>query len=359
MIYGQVVSRQIRPPVLVLVGELLAGRLGDEHNRHALRSVALREVGALGRHAHVMAPEQLLDPSGLLHGKARSLDLVQLLVLLVVERGDAVRHRDRAVNLRLMRGHCLECAALEAVERIAEIQREVRLAVLHIEREGPGADLDAAGQRPDVLPYPAVGLHGVEHQLHGHLDSRDGVDGADRVLGRVLEHPWLGVIDAGHDTEAHGLLGVRFAVIIQELGRPRRHEFPFHRGEEIVAQELLGVACEVLLQIDRLEGGQCLGGSVVLGPERERAQGMAALAHVILDNRTDVVDNDIPLIRDVCGLDTTASLSSLVVRSRSGICEENIRSSSWLFNVTDIFFNAPLAQISDEWLVISEFLSQR
>ena len=28
---------------------------------------------------------------------------------------------------------------------------------------------------------------------------------------------------------------------------------------------------------------------------------MAALAHVILDNRTDVVDNDIPLIRDVCG----------------------------------------------------------
>ena len=53
-------------------------------------------------------------------------------------------------------------------------------------------------------------------------------------------------------------------------------------------------------------------------------------------------------------IDTTASLSSLVVRSRSGICEENISSSSWVFNVTDIFFNAPLAQISDEWLVISE-----
>ena len=32
-----------------------------------------------------------------------------------------------------------------------------------------------------------------------------------------------------------------------------------------------------------------------------------------------------------------------------------MRSSSWLFNVTDIFFNAPLAQISDEWLVMSEF----
>ena len=101
MVHGQVVCRQIRPPVLVLVGELhgveftvrvadLAGRLGDEHNRHALRSVALREVGALGRHAHVVRIEQLLDPPGLLHGQARGLDLVQLLVLLVVERGDAV-----------------------------------------------------------------------------------------------------------------------------------------------------------------------------------------------------------------------------------------------------------------------------
>ena len=37
-------------------------------------------------------------------------------------------------------------------------------------------------------------------------------------------------------------------------------------------------------------------------------------------------------------IDTTASLSSLVVRSRSGICEENISSSSWVFNVIDIFY---------------------
>ena len=122
MIYGQVICRQIRPPVLVLVGELhgveftvrvadLAGRLGDEHNRRALRSVALQEVGALGRHAHVMAVKQLLDPPGLFHGQARSLHFVLLLVLLVVERGDAVRDSDRAVNLRLVRGHCLECAA--------------------------------------------------------------------------------------------------------------------------------------------------------------------------------------------------------------------------------------------------------
>ena len=72
VIYREVICRQICPPVMVLVGELhgveftgrvadLAGRLGDEHNRHALRSVALREVSALGPHAHVMAVEQLLD----------------------------------------------------------------------------------------------------------------------------------------------------------------------------------------------------------------------------------------------------------------------------------------------------------
>ena len=60
---------------------------------------------------NVMAVKQLLNPPGLLHGQARSLDLVQFLVLLVVERGDAVRDSDRAINLRLMRGHCLECAA--------------------------------------------------------------------------------------------------------------------------------------------------------------------------------------------------------------------------------------------------------
>ena len=53
-------------------------------------------------------------------------------------------------------------------------------------------------------------------------------------------------------------------------------------------------------------------------------------------------------------IDTMASLSSLVVRSISGICEENMRSSSWLFNITDIFFNAPLAQVSGEWLAVSE-----
>ena len=101
MIHGQVICRQIRPPVLVLVGELdgveftvgvadraVAVRYQDDW--HAQRIVALREVGALGRHAHIVAVEQLLDPPGLLHGQARGLHLVLLLVLLVVERGDAV-----------------------------------------------------------------------------------------------------------------------------------------------------------------------------------------------------------------------------------------------------------------------------
>ena len=43
---------------------------------------------------HVMAVEQLLNPLGLLDGQAGSLDLILFLVLLVVERGDAVRDRD-------------------------------------------------------------------------------------------------------------------------------------------------------------------------------------------------------------------------------------------------------------------------
>ena len=75
-------------------------------------------------HALVVRKEQLLNPPGLLHGKPCRLHLVQLLVLLVVERGDAVGDGYRAVNLRLMRGHCMESAALEAVERIAEVQRQ-------------------------------------------------------------------------------------------------------------------------------------------------------------------------------------------------------------------------------------------
>ena len=39
----------------------------------------------------------------------------------------------------------------------------------------------------------------------------------------------------------------------------------------------------------------------MLGPERERAQGVAALAHVILDDRADVMDGDTLGKRDVGG----------------------------------------------------------
>ena len=107
MIYGQVICRQIRSAILVLVCELdrveftvgiidVAVTVRDQDDGHAQRIVALREVGALGRHAHVVAVEQLLDPPGLLHGQARGLHLVLLLVLLVVEGGDAVGHGYRA-----------------------------------------------------------------------------------------------------------------------------------------------------------------------------------------------------------------------------------------------------------------------
>lgn len=101
----EVISRKIGAPVLVLVGELnsveltvlvvdFAGEVGDEYNRHILRIVLtesfFREVSALGRHAHIVGVEQLLNPPGLLHGKPSGLDLVLLLVLLVVERGEPV-----------------------------------------------------------------------------------------------------------------------------------------------------------------------------------------------------------------------------------------------------------------------------
>lgn len=97
----EVISRKIGSPVLVLIGELdcveltvlvvdFAGEVGDEDNRHVLRiviaEIIFRQVVALGRHAHVVGVEQLLNPPGLLHGKPRGLDLVLLLVLLVVER---------------------------------------------------------------------------------------------------------------------------------------------------------------------------------------------------------------------------------------------------------------------------------
>ena len=114
VIYGQVICRQICPPILVLVGELhgveftvgiadLAGRVSDQDYRHADGIVGLLEVGAPGRHAHVVRIEQLLDPPGLLHGKPCRLHLVQLLVLLVVEGGDAVGDGYRAKRTNYLR----------------------------------------------------------------------------------------------------------------------------------------------------------------------------------------------------------------------------------------------------------------
>ena len=40
-------------------------------------------------------------------------------------------------------------------------------------------------------------------------------------------------------------------------------------------------------------------------------------------------------------IDTTASVSSLVVRSMSGICDVNIRLSNCVFKTTDIIFMRP------------------
>ena len=109
VVHGEVISLQVGSPVCILIGELdgvkfavpvvdLAGEVGDQHLRHIGGIVGavglLAEVLALGGHPYVVRVEQLLNPLGLLDGQARGLDLILLLVLLVVERGDAVRDRD-------------------------------------------------------------------------------------------------------------------------------------------------------------------------------------------------------------------------------------------------------------------------
>ena len=109
VIHGEIVRGQERSAVAVLVGELngvkfavavvdFAGEVSDQHHRHILRlvggTVFVLVVGALGRHAHVMRVEKLLNPPCLFHRQAGSFHLVLLLVLLVVERGDAVGDGD-------------------------------------------------------------------------------------------------------------------------------------------------------------------------------------------------------------------------------------------------------------------------
>ena len=82
----------------------LTGEVGDQHLRHIGGIIGavglLGEVSALGGHPHVVRVEQLLNPLGLLNGQAGSLDLILLLVLLVVERGYAVRDGDKAKTLK-------------------------------------------------------------------------------------------------------------------------------------------------------------------------------------------------------------------------------------------------------------------
>ena len=116
VVHGEIISLQIGSPVCILIGELdrvefavsvvdLAGEVGNQYLRHIGGIVGavgfLAEVLAFGGHVHVMAVEHLLNPLGLLHGKPSGLDFVLLLVLLVVERGYAVRDGDKAKALKL------------------------------------------------------------------------------------------------------------------------------------------------------------------------------------------------------------------------------------------------------------------
>ena len=109
MVHGEVISLQVGSPVCILIGELdgvkftvsvvdLAVEVGNQYLRHICGIVGavglLGIILSLGGHPHIVRIEQLLNPLGLLDCQAGSLDLILLLVLLVVERGDAVRDRD-------------------------------------------------------------------------------------------------------------------------------------------------------------------------------------------------------------------------------------------------------------------------
>ena len=83
----------------------------------------------------------------------------------------------------------------------------------------------------------------------------------------------------------------------------------------------------MLLQIDRLEGSQRLEGAVMLDAKLEAAQGMVALAHVILDDGSDVMDGDALGKRDMGGREDRGSTrdnhhDGLVVVAR---CEVDVR----------------------------------
>jgi len=145
---------------------------------------------------------------------------------------------------------------------------------LHIECEGTRPGMHAVGVNGDSVSRSALRrtLDKPQHHLVGDFEPINAVVvRRAAVLGELIDAR-LAAIDsvrAGHYLVADGLRGAGRDEEVQELRSHGRREFPCHRGEEIVPQKLPDVACEVLLEVKHLEGGEGYASSVGNGPQLE------------------------------------------------------------------------------------------
>ena len=185
-----------------------------------------------------------------------------------------------------MRGDCLQVATLIDIEGIAEVEREQRLVILHIECEGTLPGMHAVGVQGDGLSRSAVGraLDNASQHLAGQLHRLDAVGVADpAVLTQGVDARFT-AIHTCHHLVGDLFLGIRFDEEMQELRSLWRGEFRRHGGEEIVPQELADVAGEVLFEIKHLERGENLLRSVRDGSQLELIERDVAVAQIILNH---------------------------------------------------------------------------
>ena len=170
-----------------------------------------------------------------------------------------------------MRGDCLQVATLIDIEGIAEVERQRRLVILHIECEGTLPGMHAVGVQGDGLSRSAVGraLDNAGQHLAGQLHRLDAVGVADPAVLTQSVDARFTAIHTCHHLVGDLFLGICFDEEMQELRSLWRGEFRRHGGEEIVPQELADVASEVLLEVKHLEGGEDLAGVAGDSPQLE------------------------------------------------------------------------------------------
>lgn len=190
-----------------------------------------------------------------------------------------------------MRGDGLQVATLIDVEGIAEVERERRLVILHIECEGTLPGMDAVCVQGDSLARSAVGrtFDNADEHFTGKLHRLDAVVVIQTAVFSHLIDARLAAIDTCHHLVGDVFLGVSLDEEIQELRSLWRCELCRHSGEEVVPQKLLDVAGEVLFEIKHLERSEDLLRSVRDGSQLELIERDVAVAQVIFDYRAQVV----------------------------------------------------------------------